>query len=214
MKILALDTATRTGWAISDHFNPLSSPALYSGVEDFSIRTKATKTLERDHPGQRFSLFNGWLRRVLRDNQIDLIVYERIVGGAHAGGNVSLIQKGFEAIVLMNACYYFPTGRPTPCWTFAAGTIKKWATNNGALKNAEKHQMIEAAVRNFPNQDFARNTKLKVDDNQCDALHIWDLARAVAQSMGVTSIGDISPSDCEEDNLTLLAGKAIKHKWR
>ena len=50
MNILALDTATHTGWAVST-----IGSVIESGVEDFSIRTRPTKTEPEDHPGLRFA---------------------------------------------------------------------------------------------------------------------------------------------------------------
>jgi hypothetical protein len=207
MKVLALDTATHTGWAV--HANNVTT----SGVEDFSIRTKATKTQPADHEGKRFYDFRTWLHRKVREDKIDLIVYEMVVGGRNAGGKTSLIQKGLEALVLEVA--YDSVGEPLPVWTFAAATIKKFATGNGQLTHESKAQMCDTALRAFPDQDFVKHSPTKsqpwsVDDNQCDALWILALAQAVIKR---AAIDGIALDGFSPDNLTNLAHRVTHTKW-
>lgn len=213
MKILALDTATHTGWAVS------ANEVITSGYEDFSVRTSPTLYFPADHPGKRFSMFSNWMEEKLREDKIDLIVYESIVGGRSAGGTTSLIQKGLEAMVLKLA---YDTDLPIPVWSFAPATIKKWATGNGQLTHESKQQMVDMAYKAFPNQIFLphRPTRSKPwiwDDNQCDALWLLDLAHRVYQYSEVTIWPPSVPLDASSpeivDNLTKIANLVTAEKW-
>ena len=206
MNILALDTATHTGWAVA------SGNIIESGVEDFSILTKPTKTKPADHPGLRFAKFDRWLGDMISLYKIDLIAYEMVVGGRNAGGNTSLIQKGLEALVLRRAVVSANAG-PIPVWAFAAATIKKFATGNGQLSHESKIRMVETARVAFPSQLFIPHNPTKAqpwawDDNQCDALWIAELARQCVRSeMAKTIKGAHAPS------MTSIANHVIADKW-
>ncbi len=201
MKILALDTATRTGYAL------LASGVISSGVFDCSIRTRPTKTLEADHPGKRFYRFQQWLRDAIRNTQPDLIVYERIVGGVAAGGHTTLIQKGLEALVITEAYRSSYEEEHIPIWTFAAATIKKWAINSGVLNHESKIDVSRQAFLKFSDQEWIQTAR-GPDDNQADALWILDLAKAVANYVGPTGFKFHTDQD-----LTSYAGKVTAEKW-
>ena len=208
MNILALDTATRTGYAVH------SSGVVSSNVIDCSIRTAPTKTLPADHAGKRFSEFRTKLRELIRLHRPHLIVYESIVGGRSAGGNTSLIQKGLEASVLENA-YNNPFGLPIPIWTFAPATIKKWAIGSGLLTHESKIAVVEFAALTFGTEDLiphkpTKSHPWKWDDNQCDALWILDLARAVESRL---TLAGRDPLAIESDSLTDLARLVTAEKW-
>ena len=152
-----------------------------SGVADFSMRTKATKTIAADHPGQRFASFHKWLTAVIlgTDTPSKMIAYEAVVGGSSAGGKVSLVQKGLEAILLMVAAE-----RGIPVVSFAPATIKKFATGDGTLSKESKAIVIERMRLRFSEQVFiphawTKNEPWNWDDNQCDALALLDLASSV-----------------------------------
>ncbi len=201
MKILALDTATRTGYAL------YASGVISSGVFDCSIRTRATKTIEADHPGKRFHRFQQWLRDSIRQTRPDLIVYERIVGGVAAGGHTTLIQKGLEALVITEAYQGgYADLPPIPIWTFAAATIKKWAINSGVLNHESKVEVTRQAFAKFSDQEWVQTAK-GPDDNQADALWILDLAKAVADNVWPTGI------NCDDQELTRHAGIVTAEKW-
>jgi hypothetical protein len=184
---------------------------MQSGVFDASIRTKATQTMERDHPGKRFSLFRDWLHQIIRVSRPDVISYERIVGGRHAGGNTTLIQKGLEALIYMEA-FKNPSGNPIPLWNFAAGTIKKWGTGSGLLTNESKIVMTNNAYRYFTTQEWVETSK-GPDDNQADALWINDLTRAVFVEMTKDGGPHIPLGDFEDDQLTAFANRVTAVKW-
>lgn len=209
MKVLALDTATRTGWAMSNSLSLL--PPISSGVEDFT---------PDGFGGWRFRHFRDWLvQRVLTDRP-DLIVYESIVGGVRAGGNTALIQKGLEAIVLEVATTYNVWSDHISVWSFAPATIKKWATGSGVLTHESKQQMVELALRKWRRgphrQRFEPHRPTKsapwpVDDNQCDALWLLDLTLAVKpvifQTLGLAA------HEATREQLTQFAQRVTIAKW-
>lgn len=211
MNILALDTATTTGWAVS------ASGVVTSGVFDCSIRTTPTKKERADHPGLRFDKFSVMLHEKLYEDKIDLVVYEMVVGGRSAGGNTSMIQKGLEAFLYREAYR-----KGCPVWSFAAATIKKWATGSGVLTHESKAEVVRRALAEFKDQDFIphRPTKSQpwtVDDNQCDALWILDLAHRVHQHAASVVWPPSVPFDpaCPDiiDNLTPFAHRVTSEKW-
>lgn len=206
MKILALDTATRSGYAL------FASGVTSSGVFDASIRTKATKTLEADHSGKRFYLFQRWLREAIRNSRPDLIVYERLVGGASSGGHTTMVQKGLEAIVHIEAFAGSENG-PIPMWTFSPATIKKWATGNGTLTHESKILVTRMAFDKFSDQEWVQTAK-GPDDNQADALWILDLAQAVAKVIVHETQDNYAPFVSHEDEkLTKWGNIVTAAKW-
>ena len=181
MRLLALDLATTTGWAYHDSADHYTR----SGSASFAIRTQPTKSVSADFAGLRFRLFRDWLVNRIQLDRVELIAYEGVVGGARAGGNTSLIQKGFEALLLEGATHRHSSGwNHCGVWSFAPATIKKWATGDGRLTHESKGEMVASARKEFAAQEFVphRPTKSQPwawDDNQCDALWLLDLSLAV-----------------------------------
>lgn len=220
MNILALDTATRTGWAVTS-LKSGHHIITTSGVEDFSIRTRATKTLAADHPGLRFESFRVWLKNHIYTNNIDLIVYESVVGGASAGGKTSLIQKGLEALVYAVA-YQMDSANilGIPVWSFSAATIKKWATGDGRLTHESKAELVRLAVRKWHHSTLMPHKATKsqpwnYDDNQCDALWLSDLVVHVVRELQTRAASSDSIFDAASmtDQLTPLAQTVTSRKW-
>lgn len=181
ISILAFDTATSTGWAHCFMKSPDSDPSFESGVFDFSIRTKPTKTIDAEPKGKRFSMAVEMMREIIRSTSPDFILYEMVIGGRNAGGNTSLIQKGLEAILLAAS---YQEARFAPVLDVAAGTIKKWATGNGTLSTVGKIEMIAAAKREFKSHEFTpkrptKNTPWDVSDDEVDAMWLADFGRAI-----------------------------------
>jgi len=118
IKILALDLATKTGWAHSD------GP---SGVQSFALS-------RGESPGMRFLKFRGWLDRVATEAPFQVVAYEQPhLRGGHAtevlAGMVGILQAwaadhGIETVMRHS------------------GEIKRHATGKG---NANKDAMIETA---------------------------------------------------------------------
>jgi len=123
MNILALDLATKTGWAHSCGL---------SGVQNFAPR-------RGDSPGMRWLEFRAWLCRVLDASPTDLIAYEQAHhrGGAATHVAHSLISQ-VEAVAAKRGIEI--TNRHT-------ATIKKFATGKG---NSGKPVMLAAARSNWP----------------------------------------------------------------
>jgi hypothetical protein len=145
--ILALDCATKTGWCLLK-----DGKVLESGVQDFS-KTRGESN------GMLFLKFRKWLREMIAPNPligvtvIDLIVYESAHhrGGAATEIACNLTGRVQETCADMGIEY-------VACHT---GTLKKFATGNGA---ASKEKMIELAaviLRRPP-----------IDDNEADAVHL------------------------------------------
>lgn len=80
MKILALDLATKTGWAHSDGA---------SGVQNFQPR-------RGDSPGMRFLNLRAWLSRMYGIASFGLIVYEQ---PHHRGGRSTEVLVGMATTV-------------------------------------------------------------------------------------------------------------------
>jgi len=118
MNILALDLATRTGWAHS---------CGESGVQDFSPR-------RGDSPGMKWLAVRAWLNRVADMAQIDLIAYEQT---HHRGGAAT--HSGHAMIAIVEA---FAAEKQIQITSRHTGTIKKYATGKG---NADKVAMLSAA---------------------------------------------------------------------
>ena len=120
-RILALDMATKTGWATATH----------SGVEDF--RKKAG-----DSRGMIYLRFESWLIEAGGYLEPELIVYERPHSRGRAAtellnGLLALLQKYCERC---NVQY-------TDC---PSTTLKKFATGRG---NAGKEEMMVAYRKRF-----------------------------------------------------------------
>lgn len=118
--VLALDIATRSGWACS------RNGAIASGVAVFA---------PGEHPGARAYAFKRWLteqKAYLGD--IDFIVWENAF---HQKGQASAVFQQFVGVLLAWACHHGVGVMPV-----ATSTIKKFATEHG---DAGKDEMIAAA---------------------------------------------------------------------
>lgn len=123
MKILALDIATKCGWALS--------PEL-SGVWDLSIK--------RDESGgMRLVRFRAKLSELYRSESFDLVVFEsaNIYGQARMNG--ALIQVEMQGVLKL-----WCEERRIDSKGYSPSAIKKHATGKG---NAKKPDMVEAARR-------------------------------------------------------------------
>jgi len=119
MNILALDLASRTGWATN-------SPTEMSGVDTFDVR-------RGESPGTRYLRFTAWLREKILIINPALIVYEQ---AHHRGGAATEVAAGF-ATHLQSTCADIGV-EFTPVHT---ATLKKYVTGKG---NASKEMMIAA----------------------------------------------------------------------
>lgn len=118
VNILALDLATKTGWAHSYGI---------SGVQDFSPR-------RGDSPGMRWLNFRGWLNRILETAPVELIAYEQ---AHHRGGAATHVAHGMIACVESVAAE-----RGIELTSRHTATIKKHALGKG---RGDKSDMMQAA---------------------------------------------------------------------
>lgn len=122
IKILALDMATKLGWATNVAL-PISS-----GVEVFDVNRGAS-------PGARYFKFVKWLQDRIKEIQPDLIVYEQ---ASQRGGAPTEILIGFTTH-LQSVCFM----KKIEHVAIRADHIKIFATGKG---KAEKEEMIKACV--------------------------------------------------------------------
>ena len=132
------------------HCGYAKSP-IESGTWDLSVK-------RHEGGGMRFFRLRNYLNEVCSD--IDLLVYEEV--HRHAGTEAAHIYGGIVAIIQEHCEMHQINYQGLP-----VGTIKKYATGKG---NANKDSMVNAAKAKWQDIDI-------VDDNQADALWIWDWAQ-------------------------------------
>ena len=120
MNILALDTATHTGYAY------MKSGAAFSGVWKNSVR-------HVDSPGRFFRNFGDWLVDMRRWCQPEVVAFE--MPHPHSGHSAA-VAYGMIAHVLVWACRH-----DMRVMRVAPNTLKKFTTGNG---RADKLAMIRA----------------------------------------------------------------------
>lgn len=126
MKVLALDLATRTGWALGD------GRTFESGHETFELR-------RGDSAGWRYLAFTRWLEVLIRPHEFGLVVYEQPF--AMRSGQATEITMGFATRV-QERC-----AQVTLDHTAVVGSLlKKWTTGKGTAKKAD---MVEAVTRRW-----------------------------------------------------------------
>ena len=125
MDILALDVATKTGWASN------SGKVLRSGITSFAIK-------RGESPGMRFLRCRSWLEEVygLLNKKVNVIVYEQ---AQHRGGAATMVCVGLVTEVQAFASKYNIEMMPVH-----TGTLKKFSTGNG---RASKKDMVKAAKK-------------------------------------------------------------------
>lgn len=130
MNILALDTGTKTGWAV--YCNGMTD----SGVQDFALK-------RGESVGMRFFLFRNWLNRMLYKFPVKLVIYEMAHhrGGAATMVGVGMVTRIQEECELHNVEY-------TPVHS---GILKKFAIGYG---KASKADMVKKAKEKWPEQNI------------------------------------------------------------
>lgn len=143
MKILGIDSATKTGWAICD-----GGEITASGVKDFTKKRGESN-------GILYLKFRKWLREMILEHDIDAVCYEQAHhrGGAATALCVNLAGRIEEVSEDLNKHYE----------SVHSATLKKFATGHG---KATKEAMIAAInARRFE----AGASSLITDDNEADA---------------------------------------------
>jgi len=122
-----------------------------SGVWDLSIKRD-------ESAGMRLIRFKAKLKEITEIEDVDLVVFERSAGFHKSA---IIVQAELHGVLKL-----FLEENDIEYRAFSAPEIKKHATGKG---NANKKLMIEAAEQKWPHIDI-------IDDNQADALHMFDLA--------------------------------------
>ena len=142
MRLLSIDPATTTGWAVLDDGQRISS-----GVLNFSSKKTAA-------PGERFATAYNEFCLLVAEQKPDTIVYEAVK--RWQSSQAALVYGGITA--MLQTCSY---RNNVPIYGVAPKSAKKVCTGNG---NASKAQMITWANEHF-------NIQVQ-DDNEADALAI------------------------------------------
>ena len=144
-KILTLDLGKKTGWALKDQNNQISSC------------TESFKPQRFEGGGMRYLRFKKWLEELNQlSGGINQIYFEEV--RRHLGVDAAHAYGGFLAH-LSAWC----EDNKIPYLGIPVGTIKKHLTGKG---NANKQAMINAV------KDLGFNP---IDDNEADALALLDL---------------------------------------
>lgn len=121
MNILALDVATKCGWATTTA----------SGTWDFKIKRD-------ESAGMRLIRFKAKVKELIELEAIELVVFERTAGFHKAALIVQAELHGVLKCLLEELCVEYKA--------YSAKEIKLYATGNG---NASKARMIESAEQQF-----------------------------------------------------------------
>ena len=125
MNALALDLATKTGWALQE------AGRIESGVETFDVK-------RGESAGMRYVRFRRWLVDV--GARADIVIYEQtIIAGP--GSIAREIATGFATRV-----QEYCAARGIEHSAVWASTLKKWTAGKG---NASKADMLEAVARRW-----------------------------------------------------------------
>lgn len=126
MRIVAIDPATRTGWAVLAR--GWTRPE--SGVQTFDLR-------RGESPGMRFIRFRAWLESLAQWDP-ELYVYEL---AHHRGGPATELCVGFTTRIIEEAAR-----RGAQHVGVHTATLKKYATGSG---RAGKDEMIESTRKRW-----------------------------------------------------------------
>lgn len=168
MLILALDLATKTGWAL------VRDGRVYeSGVQDFTKR-------RGEGNGLLFLRARKWLADFCQSPGAhpDLVAYEQ----AHfRGGAATELCVGLQTRAQEQAAAWGVESAPVP-----TGTLKKWATGSGG---ADKAAMVAWAA--------GKIGRPPVDDNEADAVAVglWAAEQFDGDVAGWTDAAQSKP--CE-----------------
>lgn len=149
MKILALDQATKTGWAHS------SDEGIRVGLWDFNVGKKVS-SIHGTH-GPRLRRLYTRLDLMKKSRGIDLIVAENVSGRMF--GHAKIVLPAMRGLLEL-WCF----DNRVPIRYLSPTAIKKHAVGKG---NAKKERMVSAAKSRWPNLRI-------IDDNVADALWILD----------------------------------------
>ena len=160
MNVLAIDPATKCGWA---HSNGAS------GVWDLSIR-------KDESSGMRLIRFEGKLREVINTVGVDLIAFETPSVARGRKANLDGVKLGTKLqAIIERLCELTPR---LDCVGYNLQIIKAHALQDRSKgSRRDKAAMVAAAKRRWPDMTI-------IDDNHADALWLLDW---VTQAVGAVS---------------------------
>jgi Holliday junction resolvasome RuvABC endonuclease subunit len=121
-RILALDLASNTGWAVQRR--------------DGKVETGVYVCLRTAIAGRRWVRFRDWLKQTIDFEDHELVIFEEpFIHMKHVSGIG--ISYGFKTVVELLAAQHEIT-----CCSISATALKKWATGRG---NADKSVMLTYA---------------------------------------------------------------------
>lgn len=163
MRILALDLATKVGWAFSD-----GNGALISGVQDCTVH-------HRESRGMLYVRFGGWLRGFLAQQPVDLIVYEQphLRGGGASTVCVGLETRVHEVHAESAASWQYTAVHGATALKVVLGSANPGGVKRGAAKGARR-EANKAASTAWATAKLGRAPQ---DDNEADALMLLEWAR-------------------------------------
>lgn len=130
MNILALDCATKTGWAL------LCNGHIESGVQDFAKRRGESN-------GMMFLRFRGWLERTF--SRLNVVAYEQ---AHHRGGPATEICTNLTGRAQEFAAFIGAEATPQ-----STTEIKKFATGKGNAGKSEVMAYFERETGRKPIDD-------------------------------------------------------------
>ena len=152
IRILALDQATTTGWAVTTGEGVI----LDSGVWHLEDRKRTGESR-----GMRYIRFEAFLRQAIEQWQPGIIIHEQTL---LRGGAATEIANGLKALILKTAAAY---GLDVSC--VHTSELKHWATGDG---RADKDAMVLAAEKFCLTQRRGGGNRPLIDDNEADAVCI------------------------------------------
>lgn len=150
MKVLAIDAATKTGWAHSSGA---------SGVWNL-------KTYPDESTGMKLIRFESKLREIIRGVGVDVIVFEAVSVASGKAANLSGTKLGAALTGIIQRVCEEPNS--PECKSYNLQTIKAHALR-GKEGPRDKDAMLDAAKNRWTDIDIE-------DHNQADALWMLDLA--------------------------------------
>lgn len=144
MRILSLDQATVTGWAVVEETGALTASGIWKLAD--TRRTGESR-------GMRYIRFAHNLENALRTYRPDMICHEQTL---LRGGAATEIANGLKALILKTAAEF---SIEVSC--VHTSELKHWATGMGT---ADKDAMMEAC--------FSLSGHPPIDDNEADAILI------------------------------------------
>lgn len=132
-RVLALDCATRTGWAVAQ-----DGQVIASGMWDF-------RRQKGEHPGHLYRRFRQWLEETAWMYQPETFAYEQ----AHQRGRAAT-----EMAMAMTTRVVEEAAKTTaPVLAVHTGTIKLWFTGNGAADKQAMHDRAWQVLGRVPVDD-------------------------------------------------------------